>query len=225
MRLLAIVSRDPALLSRCPEGWAAAIFHRPTREWCSSPSRELVLRGDVLVAKRGVTEPPLSRDGWVFSHGGGAPFARDALRRGISAKRLRDVRGANQSELLFAYLLTRLDEAGVTRSGSESVVDAVLRDATAALIADRVGALDFVLSNGALLYAHRFGPPLYLVRQRQPPAILIASEPLTDEPWVALDEGALVRCQTGEDTVVVALRGVEPVPAEPSSEPELPFTD
>jgi predicted glutamine amidotransferase len=248
MHLLAILSRNTTMLDRSRfapasavvasaklDGWCGAIFHRATREWCtvrvsrssgegSGSSIESELRGDVLVAHHDYrrTPPALSRDGWMFCHDG-ALRGLDVLRRGISAKRQRELGAPTRSELLFAYLLTRLDSARVT---TDPATDAALREATAELIADRVGGLNFILSNGAVLYAHRFGPPLYIMQQREPaPAIVIASEPLTDEPWVALDDGALLRCRTGEHADVVALRGVDPWPADITSEPELPFTD
>src|SRR6185436_4691198 len=54
-----------------------------------------------------------------------------------------------------------------------------------------------LLCDGAALYAQRFDRSLYLVEreanERLPAAIVIASEPLTSESWVPLEDRTLVR--------------------------------
>jgi glutamine amidotransferase len=167
---------------------------------------------------------PFMQSGWVFAHNG-TVHDQAFLRAGTSAARLADVRGQTDSEVLFAYLLTRLDAAGLTSISSperrDSIEDReeatrVLADATAELRARQVGAFNFLLSDGASCFVHRFGRPLFLLERtrgeppssgdvdvpdsaRVPkwrprrPAVLVASEQLTDEPWREVPEGTFFR--------------------------------
>ena len=139
------------------------------------------------------------------------------LRDNTSPERLAGVRGDTDSELFFAYLLTRLDEACLVDEPAGMSTDALLRDVTRALRArPDFGAFNFLLSDGATTFAHRFGRSLYLLERtpldavrsvrgsreglvvetpwsQRRHAILVASERLTDEPWEELADGTLVR--------------------------------
>ncbi|MET0591736.1 MAG: class II glutamine amidotransferase, partial [Polyangiaceae bacterium] len=81
----------------------------------------------------------------------------------------------------------------------------------------KIGAINFILSNGRTLYAHRSGRTLFLLERRPGDAVriersstetgavvetawsparqavLIASERITDEPWHEIEEGTLLR--------------------------------
>jgi predicted glutamine amidotransferase len=81
----------------------------------------------------------------------------------------------------------------------------------------KLGACNFLLSNGRALYAHRSGRTLFLLERRPGDAVriersssetgavvetawsparqavLIASERITDEPWHEIEEGTLLR--------------------------------
>jgi predicted glutamine amidotransferase len=161
---------------------------------------------------------PFMQSGWVFAHNGTIKD-QDYVRAGISPLRLSEVRGDTDSEMLFAYFLTRLDPIGLTRikacDDARSDAMRILADATAELRARNVGAFNFLLSNGATCFVHRFGRSLFLLERRPEPSpssaasledqaalarwkqrrhtILVASERLTDEPWEELPEGTFLR--------------------------------
>jgi predicted glutamine amidotransferase len=92
------------------------------------------------------------------------------------------------------------------------------------------GAINFLLSDGDVLYAHRHGRTLFLL-ERQPHdevrthresietgaeivtpwtprrhAIFIASEHITDEPWQTVPEGSLIRMDRTPEPVWRYLR-------------------
>ncbi len=163
---------------------------------------------------------PFVRDGWVFAHNGTIK-GTDTLRSGTSSRRLGEVTGDTDSELFFAYVLTRLDERGLTRlDGEDSRVEATeyLDEITAVLREARIGAFNFLLSDGKTTFAHRFGRSLFLL-ERAPAdpvrvarelehgatimtrwtsrrqAVLVASERITDEPWHEVPDGTLLRIE------------------------------
>ena len=160
---------------------------------------------------------PFVQSAWVFAHNG---TVKDQayVRSGVSARRLAEVRGDTDSEVLFAFLLSRLDEADVTHTEPSDASRArgleVLAAATADLRRRNVGAFNFLLSNGSSCFVHRFGRTLFLLERRPDPpssassldeqaalakwrmrrhAVLVASERLTDEPWREVPEGTLLR--------------------------------
>jgi predicted glutamine amidotransferase len=164
---------------------------------------------------------PFMQSGWVFAHNGTIKD-QTFVRARTSAARLAEVRGETDSELLFAYLLTRLDELGlVSMSSMNSEANRNARDeatrvlaaATKELRSRNVGAFNFLLADGASCFVHRFGRTLFLLerapdeaRERHAPnstrttnwkqrgnAVLVASERLTDEPWRELPEGTFLR--------------------------------
>jgi len=161
---------------------------------------------------------PFSRGRWVFAHNG---TIKDLawVRTHSSSERLAEVAGETDSEALFAWLLTRLDEVGATAEVASERTDRAIGDATREA-RDRAefGAFNFVLTDGATMYAHRFGRSMFLlergpddaVRLRRTSrdgttletpwsedrkAVFVASEHMTDEPWQHLEEGALVRVE------------------------------
>ncbi len=164
---------------------------------------------------------PFMQSGWVFAHNGTIQD-QDFVRSGASAGRLAEVRGETDSETLFAYLLSLLDKAGLTKmrelfgeDGRRAREEAtrILATATEELRERKVGAFNFLLSDGESCFVHRFGRTLFML-DRTPPstrnldeipnsrerpwverrrAVLIASERLTDEAWVELPEGAFLR--------------------------------
>jgi glutamine amidotransferase len=159
---------------------------------------------------------PFRNGRWVFAHNG---TIKDLafLRGGVSAARAQEIRGETDSELLFAWVLTRFDEVGVADVAPEAATDRALKDAVRTLrgVAG-LGAYNFLLSDGATTYAHRFGRTLHLLERgptdavrssrrsregvvvetpwsQRRTAVLVASERLTDEPWEELAEGMLLR--------------------------------
>ncbi len=180
---------------------------------------------------------PFVSDGWVFAHNGTIQH-QDGLRAGCSGRRLREISGDTDSELFFAYLLTRMDERGLVRlePGARELRGAMREEltdlldvVTAELRAQRIGAFNFLLSNGETTFAHRFGRSLFLlerapgapVRELRPidaaaaittkwtprrKAILIASERTTDEPWREVEDGTLLRIDRTPLPEIVATR-------------------
>jgi len=183
-------------------------------------------RGEVLVAhvrKRTVgsisidNTHPFHHGPWVFAHNGtiqDIPWVRSHT----PCENLEMIRGETDSELLFAFLLSRLDRAHLEHGDDDGAEDRALLGALSDLLAHpTLGACTFLLSNGQKLYAHRSGRSLFLL-ERHPGdvvrveresmetgavvetgwsparhAILVASEKITDEPWQPLDEGTLLR--------------------------------
>lgn len=159
---------------------------------------------------------PFRAGRWVFAHNG-TIRDRDYLRSMISQGRLAEVKGHTDSELFFAYLLSELDAADVANVGATPATDMVIAEAVRRACADPdFGSVNFLLSDGLTMYAHRFGRTLFLlerapgdeVRQSRRSrsgatvltpwsghrtAVLVASEAMTDEPWRPVAEGELLR--------------------------------
>jgi predicted glutamine amidotransferase len=182
-------------------------------------------RGEVLIAhvRRRTVGPitventhPFERGPWIFAHNG---TIKDLafVRASISPRRLAEVRGETDSELFFALLLSRLDEAGLADAPPSEATDTLLANFLQDVRAQpSAGSISFLLGTGNVLYAHRFGrtlcvldrrpgDPVLTVRESRENvvvgtgwtprrrAVLIASEHLTDEPWIDLGDGELVR--------------------------------
>jgi predicted glutamine amidotransferase len=159
---------------------------------------------------------PFQHGHWVFAHNGTLTDL-GWLRAGTSPERAAEIAGQTDSELLFAWLRTRLDEAGIEGKFAGHDTDRVIGGAARAA-RDRagIGAFNFLLSDGTTTYGHRFGRTLYLL-ERGPHdavrsvrsseigttietpwstrrrAVLVASEAMTDEPWQSVEEGMLLR--------------------------------
>jgi predicted glutamine amidotransferase len=230
-RSLAALSRDHR------DGWGIAVFDAARGAWsidrgvlCATEDERfhrlaVGSHGDLLVShvrQKTVGETslanthPFERGRWVFAHNG---TIKDVvwLRAQVSPERHAEVNGETDSELLFAWLLTKLDEAGVALEPASSRTDRALGEATrAARERTDFGAFSFLLSDGATTYAHRFGRSLFLlernphdeVRARrtsrdgtvvetpwspQRTAVFVASERITDEPWQNVEDGMLLR--------------------------------
>jgi glutamine amidotransferase len=232
-------ARSLAALSReHRDGWGIAIFDEALG-WrvdrsvvCAGEDdrfHELALgaRGEVLVShvrRKTVGETslvnthPFENGRWVFAHNGTvADIAW--LQSQTSPERLQEIGGETDSELLFAWLLTKFDEAGVTDTPASPTTDRTLGLAVrAARQRASFGAFTFLLSNGATTYAHRYGRSLHLLeRTPEDPvrverlssdgthvmtpwsphrtAVFVASESMTDEPWQEIEEGMLLRVE------------------------------
>jgi glutamine amidotransferase len=165
-----------------------------------------------------VNTHPFRHGDWVFAHNGTVKDVAWVEAR-TAPERLAERSGATDSELFFAYLLTKLDEAGVTGEGaSRRTDDAVRRAVLAATERPDFGTINFLLSNGGSLYASRFGRPLHLLERNprgaddepaeapsgevpieQRRCVVVASEPLTDEPWTPIEQGAMLRLEVGRN--------------------------
>jgi len=242
--------RSLARLSReHPDGWGIGIFEHGKPAWRLHKGVERACEdrrfaelaktsaGHVLVAhvRQKTVGPtsipnthPFARSGWIFAHNGTVKDI-ETVRAGASKARLAEIEGETDSEVLFAHLLTRLDEAGLTTLGSADARDAattVIETATKKLRDANVGAFNFLLSEGTTVFAHRFGRSLFIL-ERSPRdqvrdsqridlgativtkwtqrrhAILIASERITDESWTEVPEGALLRVDREPNPTIV----------------------
>jgi glutamine amidotransferase len=190
--------------------WA---LHKHTAEAHQDPIFKVVaaqVRGHVLVAhvrKRTVgtvaveNTHPFRSGCWVFAHNGTVEDL-DHLRALAAHDRLVAVQGQTDSEILFAFLLGRLDRHKVGHSGPQILTDAAISGAVRDLSRrPTLGSLTFLLSDGRVLYAYRHGRPLFLLDRHGTSrtgaaaglnSILVASEPVTEEPWRPIPERALV---------------------------------
>jgi predicted glutamine amidotransferase len=160
-----------------------------------------------------VNTHPFHHDDWVFAHNG---TVKDLayVQTHTSPDRLAECNGATDSELFFAYLLTKLDEAGASAEPASRRTDDVVRRAVLeATGRDDFGSVNFLLSNGTTLYVSRFGRPLHLLERTpsdvpcddaartcevpigQRRCVVVASEPLTDEAWTPIEQGVLLRLE------------------------------
>jgi predicted glutamine amidotransferase len=182
-------------------------------------------RGEVLVShvrQKTVGETslanthPFERGRWVFAHNG---TVKDIawLRARVSPERLAEVHGETDSELLFAWLLTRLDRAGVAHSPAGPETDRAIGSGMREAHENAsLGAYNFLLSDGDSLYAHRLGRTMHLLERgphdaprssrrsrdgtvvetpwsQRRTAVFVASEKITDEPWQEVGDGMLLR--------------------------------
>jgi len=223
-----------------PHGWGLAVFGREARGdhgWtlkkqpaCAQEDdrfHEVVVgsRGELLVAhirKRTVgavrmeNTHPFRRGRWVFAHNGTIDEL-DWIRANVSAARAAEVTGDTDSELFFAFVLSRLDAAGLGERAevedTSAVVTGIVRDLAARAA---LGACNFLLANGDSMYAYRQGRSLFTL-ERGPhdrvrshresretgasvdtpwtarrTAVLVASERMTDEPWRELQDRTLL---------------------------------
>ena len=142
----------------------------------------------------------------------------DWLRASASAERVAEIAGETDSELLFAWMLTRLDDAGVSASPAGPETDRALGRSPGRGVNVQASVFNFLLSDGATTYAHRFGRSMFLL-ERQPEdtvvssrtsrdgtvletpwsprrsAVFVASERITDEPWQSIEDGTLLRIE------------------------------
>ncbi len=231
-----------------PHGWGVAVFAGKSgwtvqkQPRCADEDAHFGQvacgsRGEVLIAhvrKRTVgavsleNTHPFQRGDWVFAHNGTVED-QEHLRRGSSGRRLQELTGQTDSELLFSYLLTRLDD--VDASSLEAVSGALGRLVAELDSLPRVGAVNFLLSNGEDLFAYRRGRTLFVLERsphdelrpiresletgavvetrwtRRRRAVLVASERLTDEPWRAVEEGTLLHVGRRAEPVLRVLSG------------------
>lgn len=177
-----------ALSREHPDGWGIAVH---TGEWlvehstnCADACARFATVADraaslVIAHVRKATVGPVSlanthpfvRGRFAFAHNG----TLDTSSLAIAPEHAAAIAGDTDSERLFAYLLTCLDGDGLARG--------------AAALAG-LGTASFLLSDGTHLFAHRLGRALYTLHR--PGIALVASEPLTDESWLELRDGAFV---------------------------------
>jgi predicted glutamine amidotransferase len=201
-----------ALSHEHPHGWGVAVHHavegwrverQPRAAFLDDDFATAADRaGTVLLAhvRQGTVGEvatrnthPFRRGRWVFMHNGtieSAAWMRDRSSR----SRIDEIEGQTDSEQLFAWLLSRLDDAGLTDAPCSAATDAALREALREARAARgSGAINVVLSDGRTVYAHRWGRTLFL-RGDGGATVSVASEPEDGAAgWSEVGEGSLVR--------------------------------
>lgn len=237
-RSLAVLSAEHA------DGWGLAVHSRgtgwdlhrnPVRAGECARFKELAAsaRGEILLAhirKRTVgpigvaNTHPFQRAGLVFAHNGTIEDIEWFSTQTSNARRA-EIEGQTDSERFFAWVLTLLDELGHDR-----IDEALHRAVDRALERPKLGAVNFLLSNGESLWAFRHGRTLHLL-ERHPGdpvrevriaheteaeldtpwsprrhAFLVASEHMTDEPWREVAEGTLLRIDSGATPRLEMLR-------------------
>jgi predicted glutamine amidotransferase len=163
-------------------------------------------RGDVNLQNT----HPFESAPWIFTHNGTVNNLA-FLEANISPERRRAVLGETDSERLFAFLMSRLDGISIALPRDRAAIDQGLRAATREI--DQLtdfGTASFLLSDGDVLYAHRLGAPLYLLQRHssgefncsecaRSPCIAVTTEPITDETWLRLHDGDLIRVERGSE--------------------------
>jgi glutamine amidotransferase len=217
------VSPEPGRFRRAGPIWADRSLESLAR---------VVRSGAFLAAVRSATPPaPIEETGaapftdgpWLFSLNGRVNCDLDALRGQVSPRRRATILGTSDAELLFALLLDRLD------GGSPPA------KALAGLVGDapgRLNRLNLLLTDGATIWATTWGDSLSWRPWGAPrseragpspsrpsgssgdalgspgelgPGVVVASEPLDDEPgWVAVPDCSLLTA-TADSTSVVPL--------------------
>jgi glutamine amidotransferase len=242
--LLKETPRSLSLLSKeHPDGWGMAVFRSnlhpkdgSSDQWAlykgihaaekdeSFHDISSKVSGETLIShvRKGTVGPitlqnthPFERDGWVFAHNGTLKDL-DYLRKAISPTQAKRLQGETDSELFFALLLSRWEEKGLLASPSEEKRARALKEAIKEVVhRGQFGELTFLLSNGKVLYAGRFGPKslyflergihqgiqyqmqdgtvLQIPRSRRRHGLYLASEKMTNEGWVEFKDGDLLR--------------------------------
>lgn len=126
-----------------------------------------------------VNTHPFRRGRFVFAHNG--TVSTGTLRS--SSARLGEIEGTTDSERLFAFLLTHIDEARDIERGVTTATRELRSMPT-------LGQASFLLSCGERLFAYRLGRALYTMSRDG--ATFVASEPLTGEAWQEISDGRLL---------------------------------
>jgi glutamine amidotransferase len=110
----------------------------------------------------------------------------DLLRERVSDRRLADIEGDSDSEVLFALVLDRLDAGDDPSAALASVVDDVLTLTKA--------RLNLVITDSHVLVATRVGNSLFVRGS------LVSSEPVDDDRgWCDVPDRSLVVATAGAD--------------------------
>jgi len=161
---------------------------------------------------------PFHHGPWVFAHNGTlTAFDRVAPLLDIG---LISPSGTTDSEAIFSWLLNRMPEFGLDPERPTSSPEPLAHLIGAAVVdlhnmsmsagARRPAKLNFLISDGSNLVASRWGNSLYWTHRSAVPdcavcglshcedvddhyrAIVIASEPITDEHWTEVQEGSVL---------------------------------
>ena len=130
------------------------------------------------------------------------------IRKALDDESYAAISGTTDSEHLFAWLLQHLRGASDLREGLAAGLASLM-----ALAPQAEMTLNFIVSDGETLAASRLAhncatPSLYTLTDHPqfPDAVLIASEPLFDDPaWTPIPEGSLISIDRKRTLTVAAL--------------------
>lgn len=193
------------------EGRAAQVFKEPeaaAHSRCFSMLADSHRASSLVVAHIRKANPPeigrawanthpfereMGGNSWVFAHNGKLPGIHGNPT--FATSRFLPV-GDTDSEAAFCYLLERVAEFVPPVPGqiSSAKLGAALRDAVADL--SMLGEFNFLLADGFHLVAYATGRLHFLERPCLSPecgeaAVLLATEPLSEEDWRPLDRGSI----------------------------------
>ena len=162
---------------------------------------------------------PFRHGPWVFAHNG-TVTALDRVAASLDPGAYGPPAGDTDSELVFRWLLSRMHEFGLDPDAPATAVDGIVGLLSTAVLhisrearfagAYRPPKLNFLLSDGVNMVASRWGNSLYWTfrngirdcavcglshcpdADEGYRAIVIASEPITDEPWQEVQEGSII---------------------------------
>lgn len=134
---------------------------------------------------------------WVFAHNGMIDIDYNA------------VEGNTDSARAFQFIMDKID-AYVGESNLHGLYIAV-KKATQKLIEQHRGTVNYLLSDGNLLYAfsHYPGKPMYFLRREKAygGAVLVSTQKLSDENWKKIPPDKLLVVNNGE--ILVLSKGLE----------------
>jgi glutamine amidotransferase len=216
------------------EGRAARIFKEPVpaaQSRCLAFISEYDFQSETVIAHIRKANPahfgrasanthPFEREwngqSWVFAHNGKLPGL--AARHGSVPRRFQPL-GDTDSELAFCLLLDAIAAAGAPARAPLSAVDIAARIAPLVTRLAALGEFNFVLSNGTNLIVHAHTRLHALSRactscvgQRR--VILLATSPLTDEPWTPLPPGSLHAYAGGREIALAPDVAAQHLPPE-----------
>jgi glutamine amidotransferase len=171
---------------------------------------------------------PFHHGPWAFAHNGTITgFEHVQTRLGIGD--FAAPSGETDSELAFLWILNRMKEHGLAPDSPAPALDPLvdlLSESVLELI--RIGiqtgsreqpTLNFLLSDGKYLVASRYGNSLFWTFRRgvrdcavcgtshcptadaDYQAVVIASEPITDEDWIEVPDGSVLGVEPGAHTM------------------------
>jgi glutamine amidotransferase len=185
---------------------------------------------------------PFAHGPWAFAHNGtiwGFEHVRTRLDHGLYGPPW----GETDSELVFRWILNRMSRFGLDPDAPAERLDpilALIEDSVSKLVGfsldseiARTPTLNFVISDGRHLVASRWGNPLHWNFRRGVSdcafcgsshcahadegykAVLVASEPITEEEWLEVPEGTLLGVAPDLTTVSRSLVFEPEVSVEP----------
>jgi len=150
---------------------------------------------------------PFAAAPWRFSLNGFVAGFHDgvgtALRQRLSPARREGLQGDTDSEVLFGLALDAMDAGAGPGHALQSVLAAVLSVSE--------GRLNLLISDGRAIWATAYRHSLFTLADAGLAAggVLVASEPLDDDPsWADVPDGSLVEA-TAHDLRITPLAGIE----------------